>query len=182
MPTHQHFNPETKSCCSDFIEETSQPDRQKGRQKPVSLWVCQQPNGPAGIWVFIMQHQAFHGCLSLKCLTKGQWGQRAYNWKSKWEQNRGKREWQRRQSDSGRHRESNSPKLPSPCLLGQRHAYTGTLNWGLDHTIPCLWPNGTINLFLPQVSWQDKLCMIKQLVLMHLFIEVSISLILGGVN
>lgn len=36
MSTHQHFHPVKKNCFSDFIEDTSQTDRQPGRQKPVS--------------------------------------------------------------------------------------------------------------------------------------------------
>lgn len=35
--------------------------------------------------MFIMQHEAYCGCLSLRCLRKGPGGQKAYNWTMEWE-------------------------------------------------------------------------------------------------
>lgn len=52
-------------------------------QRTVSVQLCKQAHGSAGIWVFIMQHEAYCGCLSLRCLSKGLGGQKAYNWTMK---------------------------------------------------------------------------------------------------
>lgn len=56
-------------------------------QRTVSVQLCKQAHGSAGIRVFIMQHEAYWGCLSLRCLSKGLGGQKAYNWTMKWELN-----------------------------------------------------------------------------------------------
>lgn len=76
MSTHLAFVPR-----SDFIEAGQ-------TQRTVSVQLCKQAHGSAGIWVFIMQHEAYCGCLSLRCLSKGHGGQKAYNWTMKRELNR----------------------------------------------------------------------------------------------